>query len=280
MMAKLSKEKAEWHYDKLLALHYFDYLTPAQKVSIFYHDLEHDILKDVTGKKEYFEQSIWLKNNQIRFERNIKTGEIPKIIIGDIENLKNWRNEVIHENKMHIAKYMGHFHTMAQTICFFSLISIPENISDILENKTKTKKPIAKIKMPRKTETQAVNEILSKTISYKNNIVYFKKTNNESFQDFVKKVIKFMFNHSLLSDNEIKLLHTRDYSKETFGIEFPLLQHDENKITIEGHSRYWRKIKFGGIYYCCSQWWLGKMNEYEPLFANWMNKIFIDNKIK
>jgi len=278
-LAKLSKEKAEWHYDKLLALHYFEYLTLAQKVSIFYHDLEHDILKEVTGKKEYFEQLNWLRDNQIRFERNIKTGEIPKINISDIENLKNWRNECIHENNMPEAKYKSHLYTMAQTICFFSEIPIPENICDILENKTRIRKPIVKIKRTQRAKTLVENEILRKTINYKNNTINFRKNDNELFQDFVKKVIEFMFNYSLLSDNEIKLLQTVDYSKETFGIDYPLLQNDVNKITIEGHARYWKKIKFGGIYYCCSQWWLSKISEYEPLFANWMNKIFNDNKI-
>jgi len=135
-MAKLSKEKAEIHYKKLLALHNFEYLTPAQKVSIFYHDLEHDILKDITGKKEYFDQFNWLKDNQIRIERNIKTGEIPKVNIGDIDNLKNWRNECIHENKMPEPKYKSHLHTMAQTIYFFSEIPIPEEITNLYENKT------------------------------------------------------------------------------------------------------------------------------------------------
>jgi hypothetical protein len=280
MMAKLSKDKAEWHYDKLLALQYFDYLTLAQKVSIFYHDLEHDILKEITGKKEYYDQFNWLKDNQIKIEHNVKKGYIPKVIIDDIDNIKIWRNESVHENNMPKAKYKSHFHTMAQTINFFSEISIPENISDVLEDKTITRRrPLGQIKRAGKTKTPVENEILSKTINYKNNTIYFKKTNNESFQDFVKKIIEFMFNHSLLSDNEIKLLQTRDYSKETFGIEFPLLQNDENKITFEGHCRYWKKNKFGGIYYCCSQWWLGKISEYEPLFANWMNKVFNDNKI-
>jgi len=134
-MAKLSKEKAEFHYKKLLALHNFEYLTLAQKVSIFYHDLEHDILKDITGKKEYFDQFNWLKDNQIRIERNIKTGEIPKVNIGDIDNLKNWRNEGIHENKMPEPKYKSHLHTMAQTISFFSEIPIPEEITNLYENK-------------------------------------------------------------------------------------------------------------------------------------------------
>lgn len=139
-MAKLSKESAEWHYKKLLALHYFEYLTLAQKVSIFYHDLEHDILKQITGKKEFFEQFKWLQNNQIRVERNIKTGEIPKVNIGDIDNLKNWRNEGIHENKMPEPKYRNHLHTMAQTICFFSELSIPDEINSIFNNQTENQK--------------------------------------------------------------------------------------------------------------------------------------------
>jgi hypothetical protein len=278
-MLKLSKEKAEWHYDKLLALHYFDYLTLAQKVSIFYHDLEHDILKEITGKKKYFDQLNCLKDNQIRFEKNIKTGEILKVKISDIDNLKNWRNEGIHENNMPEAKYKSHFHTMAQTICDFSGIPIPENICDILENKIKIRKPPVQIKKTGKIKTPVDNEILNKKINYKGNAIYFKKNDNELFQDFVKRVIEFMFNHSLLSENEINLLKTRDYSKETFGIDFPLLQNDVKKITIEGHSRYWKRINFGGIYYCCSQWWLSKMSEYEPLFANWMKKVFNDNKI-
>jgi len=88
-MAKLSKESAEKHYEKILAIHYFHHLTLAQKVSIFFHDLEHDILKEITGKKGYFEQLNWLRDNQIRFEHNIQRGDIPKVNIGDIENIKN-----------------------------------------------------------------------------------------------------------------------------------------------------------------------------------------------
>lgn len=136
-MVKLPKELAEWHYSKLIALHDFEYLTLAQKVSIFYHDLEHDILKKITGKKDYFEQYKWLKDNRIHFERNVKTGEIPKINISDIDNLKNWRNECVHENNMPEPKYKSHFHTMAQIIFFFSEISIPDEINDILNNQQK-----------------------------------------------------------------------------------------------------------------------------------------------
>ena len=140
-MPKLSKELAEWHYKKLSALHYFDYLTLAQKVGVFYHDLEHEILKEITGKKEYFEQFNWLKDNQIRFERNVKTGNISKVDISDIDNLKNWRNEGMHENKMPEPKYKSHFLTMARIICFFSEIPIPDEVNNILNNRQNENSP-------------------------------------------------------------------------------------------------------------------------------------------
>jgi len=139
-MARLSKKSAEKHYEKILAIHHFQYLTPAQKVSVFFHDLEHDILYEITGKKGYFDQINWLKENQIRFEHNIKRGDIPKVNIGDIENIKNWRNEGVHEAKMPEPKYMSHFHTMAETISFFSEIPIPEDINNIFNNNSKNKK--------------------------------------------------------------------------------------------------------------------------------------------
>ena len=133
-MAKLSKELAEFHYNKLLALHNFDYLTLAQKISIFYHDLEHEILREITGKKEYFEQFNWLKDNQIRLDRSEKIGFIPKVIIDDIDNIKNWRNEGVHENKMPEPKYKSHLYSMVYAISFFSEIQIPERFDNILNN--------------------------------------------------------------------------------------------------------------------------------------------------
>ena len=139
-MVKLSKESAEKHYKKIHAIHYFQYLTLAQKVSIFFHDLEHDILFEITGKKGYFDQINWLKDNQIRFEHNVKSGNIPKVNIGDIENIKNWRNEGIHEAKMPEPKYISHIHTMAETISFFSEIPIPEDIMDIFNSNSQKKK--------------------------------------------------------------------------------------------------------------------------------------------
>jgi len=169
-MGKLSKESAERHYEKLSAIHDFNYLTLAQKVSIFYHDLEHDILLEITGKKEYFEQFNWLKNNQIRMEYNNKKGYIPKVIIDDIDSLKNWRNEGVHENKMPEPKYKSHFHTMAQTIYFFSEIPWTEEINNIINNKKNVKIKIKNNTLKNKNNEEKLGksksiEVINKELS-------------------------------------------------------------------------------------------------------------------
>jgi hypothetical protein len=116
---------------------------------------------------------------------------------------------------------------------------------------------------------------LYKSINYKEEVINFKKNDNELFQDFVKRVLSFMFNHSLLSKEEIVYLQSKEYSKKVFGLSRPLLEKDRSKTKDdEGHLRYWQKIKFGGEYYACSQWWRSNLDMYEPLFADWMNYIF------
>jgi hypothetical protein len=135
-MVRLSKESAEKYYKKLLGLHCAECLTPAQKVSVFQMDLEHYILKEITGKHEYFDQLDWLKKNQTRVDRyKNKTGFIPPAYISDIENLKKWRNRGVHENDMPEKKYESHFHTMAQTIKTFSGLQWPTEIDNILKNR-------------------------------------------------------------------------------------------------------------------------------------------------
>jgi hypothetical protein len=117
-------------------------------------------------------------------------------------------------------------------------------------------------------------------IKYKDKIILLEKKENESFQDFVKKTINFLFSNLLIPEDEIVLLQTKEYSQKTFGIDFPLLEMNVNNITIQGHCRYWSSMKFGGQYYCCSQWWKQKFFIYEPLFSKWIKHIMDINGIK
>ena len=211
-MPKLSKESAEKHYEKLSALHYFKYLTLAQKVSIFYHDLEHDILIKITGKRTYFEQFNWLKDNQIRVNRNIKTGQISKVNISDIDNLKNWRNEGIHENKMPEAKYKSHFHTMANLISFFSEIQIPDEINNILTNRKKSKTSNndnneLEIKKGKNKSIKITNEKLSLNITT-NDTVYSSINKNVSQWSFNIQNARFLNDlNIILEDQENKIIY-------------------------------------------------------------------------
>lgn len=139
-MKKLSKESAEWHYEKLLELHKFRYLTFSQKISVFQQDLEHDILEKITGKQKFFDQLNCLRDNQILLDRNGKNiqGDIPQAYVSDIENLKKWRNRGVHEDDMTEVKYLNHFQTMVQTIKHFSEIKWSKEIDNIINNKLQT----------------------------------------------------------------------------------------------------------------------------------------------
>jgi len=135
-MKKLSKESAEWHYEKIVALHNFKYLTLAQKVSIFFQDLEHDILRKITDKQEFFDQWNWIKEKQ-----GTKEGSIPPTLVSDIHSFKPWRNEAVHKASPEIdtVTYLKLFQTMAHTIKYFSDISWTIEVSNILNNKVNKK---------------------------------------------------------------------------------------------------------------------------------------------
>jgi hypothetical protein len=66
-----------------------------------------------------------------------------------------------------------------------------------------------------------------------------------------------MFEENKISAEEVELMESIEYSKETFGIQMPLLK---KKLLIdEGKpSRYWAKpiLKvYGAEYFICSEWY-------------------------
>lgn len=95
----------------------------------------------------------------------------------------------------------------------------------------------------------------------------------ESFQDYVKRTLHLALANNMLSDDEIKNLQNLDYSKQTFGLSYPLLVNSREKIFDgSGRVRYWTGERFGD-YYCCSQWWKAKIPQHERMFAQWVSKI-------
>ena len=183
-MTKLSKETAEWHYKKLLAIHNFEYLSLAQKVSIFFQELEHDILRKITEKQEFFEQWNWLKSHQLSINiHDDKTCFIPPTLVSDIHSFKPWRNEAVHKASpsIDIVTYLKLFQTMAQTIKFFSGIEWTVGINNVINNhlsinndkqnlssSKKQKKEGKKIKLGKNKAINIINEKLSLDINDKN----------------------------------------------------------------------------------------------------------------
>jgi len=176
-MQKLSKESAEWHYDKMVALHNFKYLTLAQKVSIFFQDLEHDILKNITGKDEFFDQWNWIKNKQ-----GNKGELIPPTLVSDLHSFKPWRNEAVHKAspEIDIVTYLKLFQTMAQTIKYFSDITWSDEIKNILNSQSNNTKIVVEKSMKNKLNKSNINnlktpfELINNEEDVYNNILKFK----------------------------------------------------------------------------------------------------------
>ena len=102
------------------------------------------------------------------------------------------------------------------------------------------------------------------------NIDYPKRASYETIQDYVKKLLDWLYDNKKLSGDEIKRLQRLDYSKRVFGINYPLIACNRQDIyDASGHARYWINYRLGGRYYVCSQWWLQNDKEYEHNLRTW-----------
>jgi hypothetical protein len=125
------------------------------------------------------------------------------------------------------------------------------------------------------TETETGNNDDEQGIETKPSVY---KNRNESTQDFVKRTLHIMFANDLLP-KEIPNMLNKEYCKETFGIQFPIIQNDQAKLKDgHGHLRYWVKELFGNEYYGCSQWWKDLDSTYEHKLSKWIKKIAELNK--
>lgn len=106
------------------------------------------------------------------------------------------------------------------------------------------------------------------------NIDYPKRASYETIQDYVKKLLDWLYDNKKLSGDEIKRLQRLDYSKRVFGINYPLIACNRQDIyDASGHTRYWINYRLGGRYYVCSQWWLQNADIYEDKVCAWCDRI-------
>ncbi len=99
------------------------------------------------------------------------------------------------------------------------------------------------------------------------------KNEEESVQDYVKRLLNILFSKKLLSEEMILQLQNKEYCTITFGINYPLLEQDINKIKPAGKARYYTTFKLQNKYYVCKEWWKEKFPIYERKLEEWVNKI-------
>ena len=124
------------------------------------------------------------------------------------------------------------------------------------------------------------SETENDTINIKGTVVPLYKNKNEITQDFVKRILHLFFRKDFIPDAEIKNMLDKDYCIKTFGIRYPIIQDDKNKLVDDkGHNRYWSKEKIGD-YYICSQWWKSSEEIYRKKLSRWIIKIGETNAAK
>lgn len=104
---------------------------------------------------------------------------------------------------------------------------------------------------------------------------YFPKRNSgEKIQDYVKRLLGWMYSNGKLTPELLQSMQQSEYSKKTFGIAYPLLTISSAEIyDSRGHARYWLHFKLGGRYYVCSQWWREKEDEYQQNLYAWAQRV-------
>ena len=99
------------------------------------------------------------------------------------------------------------------------------------------------------------------------------KGQTETVQNWLKRVLTYLFQNNILTENEIEHLHDKSYTKQTLGMPYQLLFDYREHSFIGGAYRTWKEQI--GDYYICSQ--LTNTPHYETRIALWLNKV-LSNK--
>ncbi len=87
----------------------------------------------------------------------------------------------------------------------------------------------------------------------------------------VRTVLTNMLEEGEVSDEEILLMQTKDYSKETFDIQYPLLVKAEITDGVSPQRYYATPIKINGeSYFICSEWFEVPANNDRPYLMKWL----------
>lgn len=87
----------------------------------------------------------------------------------------------------------------------------------------------------------------------------------------VRTVLREMLENGEVSKEEVEKMQTKQYSKETFDIQYPLLQKVKS-TDVESPRRYYAKPLriYGDKYYMCSEWYEVPANNDRPFLMKWL----------
>lgn len=90
---------------------------------------------------------------------------------------------------------------------------------------------------------------------------------------YVRTTFSELVKDNLIGKEEIQKLQRRDYSKMTFGIQFPFLAKESSDHY--ERVRYWKNPYYinGEMYYVCSQWYEVPANNDRPYYEAWLKKM-------
>lgn len=142
--------------------------------------------------------------------------------------------------------------------------------SDIIENGSK-KSLCLDNKIKNVNSESYIKNTSDESLNNTNNKLY--KNKEESVQDYVKRLLNILFSKKLLSEEMILQLQNKEYCTIAFGINYPLLEQDINKIKPAGKARYYTTFKLQNKYYVCKEWWKENFPIYERKLEEWVNKI-------
>lgn len=103
--------------------------------------------------------------------------------------------------------------------------------------------------------------------------VDYQKKNGESVQDWYKRILKTLYLNDRLSEDKIANLHDKQYSRNNFNINYPILcDTNAERYSADGRSRYYtEKDMVGEKYYICNQ--LCNTWNYEKPITEWLNNV-------
>jgi len=89
--------------------------------------------------------------------------------------------------------------------------------------------------------------------------------------EIARSVLRGRLENEHVDPDEIELMQTKAYSRETFHIQYPLLLKAENPSGDRPLRYYQMLLKiWGQYYYLCSEWYEVPQNNDRPLLMKWL----------